>query len=212
MRELWTHSPSVQDAADTPPRSAAPNGPPLWREVLETLLLALIAFAFLRLVVQNYRVEGPSMEPTLQQGQFLVVNKLAYRLGPLQRGDIIVFHYPSNPKRSLIKRVVGLPGDRLQVVRGQVWVNDQLLDEPYIYEAGRDTLALTVIESDRVFVLGDNRNNSSDSRRWGALPVGDITGKAVFCYWPPQYWGVVEHQRPVEGATSRASSLGLEPG
>lgn len=212
MSEARLNPSAVQDQAGAQLRSDAKQGPPLWREVLETLLLALVAFAFLRLVVQNYRVEGPSMEPTLHGGQFLVVNKLAYRFGPLQRGDIIVFRDPSNPKRSLIKRVAGLPGDRLQVVRGQVWVNDQLLDEPYVYEAGRDTLPNTVIESDRVFVLGDNRNNSSDSRRWGALPVDDITGKAVFCYWPPQCWGVVEHERPVEGAPSRALRLELEPG
>jgi signal peptidase I len=172
----------------------------------------LIAFALLRLVVKNYRVEGPSMEPSLHQGQFLVVNKLAYRLGPLQRGDIIVLRDPNDPERSLIKRVVGLPGDRLQIVRGQVWINDLPLEEPYVYEPGRYSLMATAIEPDRVFVLGDNRNNSSDSRRWGALPVSDITGKAVFCYWPPQYWGTLEHERPVEGGTSEAPNWDLEPG
>jgi signal peptidase I len=211
VSDPWANSSPVQDPPNSPPRSDARKGAPLWREAFETLLFALIVFVLLRLVVQNYRVEGPSMEPTLHHGQFLVVNKLAYRLGPLQRGDIIVFRYPSNRKRSFIKRVIGLPGDRLQIVRGQVWVNDQLFDEPYVYAPGRDTLAPTVVEPDRIFVMGDNRNNSSDSRRWGSLAVRDITGKAVLCYWPPQDWGIVEHERPVAGAISGAPSSEVEP-
>jgi signal peptidase I len=190
-------------AENQPDVSPAPGRtkrrPPVWREIAETLLLALVAFALLRVVVQNYRVEGPSMEPTLHQGQFLLVNKLAYRFGSLQRGDIIVFRYPHDPSRSFIKRVIGLPGDRLEIVGGELRIDGSPLVETYIDEQGRHSYPPTTIEADQVFVLGDNRNNSSDSRRWGTVPVSHVTGKALLCYWPPLYWGIVRHERPVEG-------------
>jgi signal peptidase I len=180
----------------TVPSGRASRGLHFLREILETLLFALIAFAIVHLVVQNYRIEGPSMKPNLHEGQFLVVNKLAYRLGEVQRGDIVVFHYPNPPQRDLIKRVVGLPGDRLEIVRGQVRINGQPLDEPYVLEQGGYSHPATVIEPDHVFVMGDNRNNSNDSRRWGSLPIGGIVGKPVLCYWPPEYWGLIYHERP----------------
>lgn len=168
----------------------------LVREALETLLLAVVAFALIRLAVQNYRIEGPSMEPNLHQGQFLLVNRLAYRLEQPERGDIVVFRHPGSRRRDLIKRVVGLPNEQLEIVRGQVWINGKRLDEPYIPEPGSYSHPPTAIGPDQVFVMGDNRNNSSDSRRWGSLPLSNIIGKAVFCYWPPQLWGPVQHQRP----------------
>jgi signal peptidase I len=197
LRGIYPTLRTVGDEPDTGPSGGAGGGLQFLREILETLLLALIAFAIVHLVVQNYRIEGPSMEPNLHEGQFLVVSKLDYRLGQVQRGDIVVFHYPNAPKRDLIKRVVGLPGDRLEIVRGQVWINGQPLDEPYVLEQGSYSQPPTVIEPDRVFVMGDNRNNSNDSRRWGSLPIGSIVGRAVFCYWPPQYLGLVHHERPV---------------
>jgi signal peptidase I len=187
-----------QPDASPPPRQVK-RRPPLWREIAETLLLALVAFALLRLVVQNYRVEGSSMEPTLHQGQFLVVNKLAYHLGSLQRGDIVVFRYPHDPNRSFIKRVIGLPGDQLEIVDGELRIDGSPLVEPYIDQQSLYPYPPTTIEADQVFVLGDNRNNSSDSRRWGGLPVSHIIGKALFCYWPPPHWGIVRHERPAEG-------------
>jgi len=192
-----TFSPS---GAAERPRSVAEGAGHRWqwlRGIFETLLLALVAFALLRLVVQNYRVEGPSMEPSLHEGQFVVVNKLAYRLGEMQRGDVIVFHYPIASPRDLIKRVIGLPGDQLEIVRGQVWINGQAVVEPYVQEPGTYVQPLTVIEPGFVFVMGDNRYNSSDSRRWGSLPVECIIGKAIVCYWPPGEWGLVPHQQPV---------------
>jgi len=201
LSRLYPHPSTVQEPG-TASSSKPSRGMQLLREILETLLLALVAFAIIHLVIQNYRIEGPSMEPNLHQGQFLVVNKLAYRLGGVQRGDIVVFHYPNAPRRDLIKRVIGLPGDRLEIVRGQVWINGQPLDEPYVLEPGGYSYPPTVIEPDHVFVMGDNRNNSNDSRRWGSLPIRSIVGKVVLCYWPPRYWGLVPHERPGEKPTS----------
>ena len=192
-----------EDGPAPPPSKGSGKALQFLREALETLLLALIAFSLVRLVVQNYRIEGPSMEPNLHQGQFLVVNRLAYRLGAIQRGDIVVFHYPNAPRRDLIKRVVGLPGDELEIQRGHVWINGQALDEPYVVEPGAYSHPRTTIEPDHVFVLGDNRNNSNDSRRWGSLPIHSLVGKAVFCYWPPTNFGPVQHTRP---ATAQASA------
>ncbi len=166
------------------------------REALETLLLAVVAFALIRLAVQNYRIEGPSMEPNLHQGQFLLVNRLAYRLEEPERGDIVVFRRPGSRRRDLIKRVVGLPNEQLEIVRGQVWINGKRLDEPYIPDPGSYSHPRTAIGPDHVFVMGDNRNNSSDSRRWGSVPLSNIIGKAVLCYWPPQLWGLAQHERP----------------
>jgi len=176
---------------------AEPCSPPRWREVVETLLWALTAFALLRQVVQNYRVEGPSMQPTLRQGQYLVANRLAYRLGTVQRGDIVVFEHPRDASRALVKRVVALPEEELEIIRGQVHINGRALLEPYVARAGHDSFRTTRIGTDHVFVLGDNRSNSGDSRSWGSLPVRRIIGKAVFCYWPLGDWGVVGHALPV---------------
>jgi signal peptidase I len=158
------------------------------------LFLALIVFALLRLVVQNYRIEGPSMQPNLQEGQFLIVNRLAYRTGEIQRGDIVVFEYPAAPQRDLIKRVIGLPGQQLEIVRGQVWINGQPIEEPYVSEPGIYSQTAMTIPADHIFVMGDNRNNSNDSRRWGSLPTQSIVGKAIFCYWPPSRWGPVANR------------------
>lgn len=162
-------------------------------DVLETVLLSLILFLGINAVSARIRVDGFSMEPTLHSGEFVIVNKLAYRFGEPSRGDVVVFHFPRNPEQEYIKRVVALPGDRLRVDEGQVYLNDELLDEPYIK-------APPVYEDDwmvpegEVFVLGDNRNNSSDSHNWGGVPLDFLVGKAVFVYWPPTEWGLIEQQ------------------
>jgi len=198
LKEIWQEPPVVEDEPVTPPSDKAGRRPRLWREVLETLLCALVAFAVVRTLVQNFRIEGCSMEPNLHEQQFLLINKMACRLGQVQRGAIVVFHYPHNPKRDLIKRVVGLPGDHLEIVSGQVLIDGHVLDEPYILERAHYSHPATVIEPGHVFVLGDNRNNSSDSHTWGSLPMQNIIGKAVLCYWPPRYWGFVRHGQPAD--------------
>jgi signal peptidase I len=165
------------------------------REFAETIILTLLIYFLVRtFLFENYRVLGHSMDSTLENDQFLVVNKLGYRLGEPERGDIIVFRDPRSDERKLIKRVIGLPGDVLQVQDGQVFINGQRLDEPYVENPGRYSQEATPIPEGMYFVLGDNRNNSSDSHNWGTLARDRVVGKAWISYWPPRLWGVIPHE------------------
>jgi len=152
-------------------------------ETLQTILIALVLYLLIDSVVARVRVENISMEPTLVQGEFVLVNKLAYRFGDIRRGDVVVFHYPINPEEDYIKRVIALPGDKIEVHHGQVFVNDQGLEEPYLVTPTLYT-GEWIVEDSAVFVLGDNRNKSSDSHDWGPVPIENIVGKATFIYWP----------------------------
>lgn len=160
-------------------------------DVLETLVLSLVLFLAINAISARIRVDGYSMEPTLHTGEFVIVNRIAYTLGEAERGDIIVFHYPRNPEQEYIKRVIGLPGDEISVRNGLVYVNGVPLDETYI-KAPPAYQGSWTVPAESVFVLGDNRNNSSDSHNWGEVPLDKIIGKAVFVYWPPTEWGVIE--------------------
>ncbi|GAB4513372.1 MAG: signal peptidase I [Anaerolineae bacterium] len=166
------------------------------RELIETIVLTLVFFSLIRSVVQNYRIEGISMEPNFHEGQFLVINKLAYRLGTPSRGDVIVFRYPYDPDRDFIKRVIGLPGDVVEVRQGQVWINGELLEEPYPLHLGLYSAPPVRVAPGHVYVLGDNRNNSNDSHTWGPLSLDLVIGKAVFSYWPLDSWGPVAELQP----------------
>jgi signal peptidase I len=163
-------------------------------DVLETILLAAILFLTINALSARVRVEGFSMVPTLQDGEFVLVNRLAYQMGTHQRGDIIVFHHPSGQKQEdLIKRVIGLPGDRIRAENGSIYVNDVQLKEA---EYTKDPPAYTgewVVPDGQLFVLGDNRNNSSDSHQWGFVQYDDIVGKAVVIYWPINQVKLIEH-------------------
>ena len=161
-------------------------------DLLETLVLAVVLFIGINAVSARVRVDGTSMVPTLQDGEFVLVNKLSYKFSEVSRGDIIVFHFPLNPDEDLIKRVIGLPGDAVKVQDGHVFVNDIMLTETYIADAPNYASEWQV-PSDNFFVLGDNRNNSSDSHSWGLLPREKIVGKAVVIYWPPPFWKVLNH-------------------
>ncbi len=178
------------------------------RELIETVILALLIFLGLQFSVQNFRVEGSSMEPTLVEGQYLLVNKIVYlRFDPrdLQnflpfigsertdtvypfhgpsRGEVIIFHYPLNPSRDFVKRVIGLPGDIVEIDRGVVSVNGVELDEPYVTHPDRRSMSEFVVPENSYFVLGDNRRASNDSRDWGEVPVENIIGRAWVNYWP----------------------------
>jgi signal peptidase I len=165
-------------------------------DVLETLVLSVLLFAAINVISARIRVDGYSMEPNLHSGEFVIVNKLTYKFGSPQIGDVVVFHFPRNPEQEYIKRVIGLPGDQVVISNKQVKISGQVLDEPYIAAAPLYESSWTVTE-DSLFVLGDNRNNSSDSHNWGLVPQSNVVGKAVFIYWPPTEWGLVDHITPV---------------
>ncbi len=176
---------------------AAPEQPSwgvVLREMLETVILALAIFFLLRtVVIQNFRVEGSSMEPNFHDGQFLFINKLAYRLGEAQRGDVIVFRYPNDPSRDFIKRIIGLPGETVEMRSGQILVDNQLIADLAIVNPAGYTFGPVTVGPGEFFVLGDNRPNSSDSHSWGNLPADLVIGKVVLSYWPPSDWGLVRH-------------------
>jgi len=161
------------------------------RELVETLILTLVIFLLIRFAVQNFRIEGYSMEPNFHDGQFLFVNKLVYMLGKPERGDVIVFVPPTSASRDYIKRVIGLPGDKVEIINGTVYINDQVLNEAYPLNPATYSMPPLIVPPDEYFVLGDNRNFSSDSHSWGTVPASKIIGRAWISYWPPQLIGFV---------------------
>ncbi|HEV2644950.1 MAG TPA: signal peptidase I [Acidobacteriaceae bacterium] len=154
--------------------------------------IAITAFIFLFLY-QPVRVEGPSMQPGLQDDDRLFINKIAYRMGEIHRGDVVVFQYPRDHTKSYIKRVIALPGDRLRIEDGTVYVNGSQLMEPYVPNRYSDdrSEAEIILPTHEYFVMGDHRSISSDSREFGPVDRGLIYGKAVFVYWPLEQVGVV---------------------
>lgn len=162
-------------------------------EIIETIVLALVLFLAINFLTARIRVDGSSMEPNFHDGDYVIVNRMAYRLGDIQRGDVIVFPYPLNEEEDYIKRVIGLPGDHVAVYGGVVYVNGVALFETYIMEKPDTDSAEVVVPDGYVFVMGDNRNASSDSRSWGPLKIEKIIGKAVFRYWPFPTMGLVDH-------------------
>lgn len=161
-------------------------------DVVEVILISVIMLALINIISTRIRVNGTSMNPTFMDGQYVLVNKLAYKWSPQTRGDIIVFYFPLNPSEEYIKRLIGRPGDVVSIKRGQVYVNDILLVEDYIAAPPRYEGVWKVPE-DSFFVLGDNRNNSSDSHDWGMVPTNHIIGKAILVYWPLQKISWVTH-------------------
>ena len=165
-------------------------------DLLETIVLAVVLFFAINAVSARVRVDGFSMVPSLQDGEYVLVNKLAFRNKLPDRGDIIVFASPQSPDLDLIKRVIGLPGDTIKILGGMVQVNGQTLDEPYIAAAPIYNGEWSVPEGN-LFVLGDNRNDSSDSHAWGLLPVENVVGKAILIYWPIPEWNLIQHVETV---------------
>ncbi|MCC7364239.1 MAG: signal peptidase I [Dehalococcoidia bacterium] len=193
----------------------------LVREIVETVLLAVLVFLCVRASFQNFKVDGTSMYPTLDDGQFLIVNKLVYaevdtgKLGDFlpfigagegskhifhgpERGDIVVLKDPRNPDTDLIKRVIGLPGDTIEIRAGRVYINDFLLEEPYIKQEWHGNMAKIRIAEGEFFVMGDNRENSLDSRSSMVGLIGEelIIGKAMFSYWPTSHLGLAPNGSP----------------
>jgi signal peptidase I len=165
-------------------------------DLLETIVLAVVLFFAINAVSARVRVDGFSMVPTLQDGEYVLVNRLAYRNSLPERGDIIVFSSPQTTDLDLIKRVIGLPGDTVEISGGAVRVNGQVLEEPYIAAAPVYNGEWEVPDG-KLFVLGDNRNDSSDSHAWGLLPLENVIGKAILIYWPIPDWNLINHVESV---------------
>jgi signal peptidase I len=165
-------------------------------DILETIILAVVLYFGINALSARVRVDGFSMIPTLQNGEYILVNKLAYQIGQPNRGDIIVFRLPGDESQDLIKRVIGLPGDTVRVSDGIVTINGEKLEEPYIAQNPVYFGEWTVPEGN-LFVLGDNRNDSRDSHQWGLLPLDNVIGKSVLIYWPPPEWKIINHTNEV---------------
>ena len=163
------------------------------RDLLFSVVLAIIVILFL---YQPVKVEGTSMMPTLDDQERIFINKFVYRFHfeRIDRGDTVVFWFPHDPTKSYIKRVIGVPGDRIEVRDGTVIVNGQPLEEDYVPSEYRDQSEMpsTTIGPDEYFVLGDHRSSSNDSRTWGMVPRRYIYGKAVFIYWPLEKMGLLK--------------------
>jgi len=160
------------------------------RDILGTAVLAVVIFLLLQATVQVSVINGHSMEPDLHNGQRLIVNKAAYFFDQPERGDIIIFHPPDNPRVEYIKRIIGKPGDVVEIKKGVVYINGETLPETYVKEPPHYTLSQTEIPATNYFVLGDNRNNSNDSHNGWTVPRENIIGKAWLSIWPPPEWGL----------------------
>jgi len=189
--EAVAPGPSAFHTNSLHPTKQATRGRGILREIIETLVLTALIFVGVRVLVQNYKVEGFSMEPTLQNGQYVIVNKIGLHFAALHRGDIIVFHYPLDPSESFVKRVIGLPGDTVAVQNRHLVLDGKVINEPYINGLMAANYPQVTVPAGDYFVMGDNRNNSSDSRAWGPLPANEVIGRAWISYWPPQDWGFV---------------------
>ena len=190
------------------------------RELIETALLSVAVFLVLHLSVQNFRVEGSSMVPTLTEGQYIIANKIIYSsvatdsivrflpfvqpsgeggslytFHPPEHGEIIIFNFPSDQSRDLVKRVIGVPGDTIEIQSGQVIRNGKPIEEPYVVNKDRRTYDPVEVPENSYYVLGDNRRSSSDSRDWGFLSDKHVVGRAWIGYWPMDKIGVLQALR-----------------
>lgn len=186
---------NVEPAAAPPAEGVARakgNGTRLW--VRDLLFSVLASFLIITFVYQPVKVEGTSMQPELMDHDRLFINKFAYHFESISRGDVVVFHYPRDPQKSYIKRVIALPGDTLWIDEGRVYVNGKRVPEPYVPAQYRDTRSLPemVVPANEFFVMGDHRSISDDSRDFGPVARHFIYGKAAFVYWPADNMGVVK--------------------
>lgn len=156
-----------------------------------SIVIAVALAMFIRtFIVELYMVDGPSMNPTLQHAQRLVVNKFVYRFREPERGEILIFKFPKDQTRDFIKRVIAVPGDTIEIKAGKVFVNGELQNEPFILSKTRGDYPLSTVPEGTMFVMGDNRNNSEDSRfpDVGFVPFELIQGKAMLVFWPLDEW------------------------
>ena len=188
------------------------------KEMIETVLLALLLFVLMEFSIQNFKVEGSSMRPTLAQDEYLLVNKVIYsRVGmdqvaafvpfvhaprngpelslfvfnPPEYGEVVIFHFPGDPTRDFVKRVVGVPGDTIEIRQGDVYRNGQYVEEPFVTNPSSRSYAPVFVDEGHYYVLGDNRRSSNDSRDWGLVPEQNLIGRAWMRYWPPHSFGAI---------------------
>jgi signal peptidase I len=165
-----------------------------WKEIFKLLIIALVIIIPFRLyIAQPFIVDGASMDPAFDTGQYLIVDELTYHFRTPERGSVLIFKYPKDPSKYFIKRVIGLPGETIIISDGTVSIkssadqNGVVLDEPYVKFTKKDNL-ITTLGSDEYFVMGDNRFGSADSRLWGPLKEEDIIGRPIIRVWPPNFW------------------------
>ncbi len=235
-RQEAVAGPEPADAADAAEgEESRGKKAPFLRELVETILLTLVIFVAVRTLVVNYRVDGQSMEPSLHNGQYLLVNKavyfhldrtrlrnllpgpdrpgrdVVYPFHPPRRGEIVIFDPPvaAHSDQPYVKRVIGLPGETIAIREGRVYVDGQPLDEPYIADLTRGGYfpyngnAEFTVPPGSVYVLGDNRNNSMDSRRFNEVPLDRVIGKAIVSYWPLDAIGPLPHERYANAGEGR---------
>lgn len=176
---------------ESPRQNATVTHLRLW--VRDVLISVAASFMIITFLYQPVRVEGTSMQPQLRDQDRLFINKFVYRFEKISRGDVVVFHYPRDPEKSYIKRVIALPGDSLRIDAGRVYVNGERIAEDYVPRGYRDSRSMPeiVIPANQYFVMGDHRSISSDSRDFGPVTRDLIYGKAAFVYWPADDLGVV---------------------
>lgn len=182
----------AESAVDAPAEAAVFREFRSWlRDIFFAAVTAILIVVF---VVQPVKVEGTSMQPHLADQERIFVNKFVYHFSEISRGDIVVFWFPKDPTKSFIKRVIGLPEERVEIRRGEVFINGSRLVEPYVRPAYFDysSVGPLIVPGGRYFVLGDHRNSSNDSRNWGFVPKENVFGKAVFRYWPVTKLGVID--------------------
>lgn len=178
----------------------------IFRDIIAPILLGLAVFALFHATVGSFKVYGTSMLPTIEEGEYIMVSKAAYFFGEPQRGDIIVFDSPQDPKSDLIKRIIAVPGDTVEIRDDKVSVNGTPLAEPYTLEPPHYLMMPEEIPPGHYFVLGDNRNNSSDSHRGWTAPRQNIVGKAWITYWPPYRWRLIPGYKVNVGTQTADSS------
>ena len=188
------------------------------KEMIETILLALLLFVLMEFSVQNFKVEGSSMKPTLAQDQYLLVNKVIYSRVDLDEvaafvpfvhasqngaersmfvfhspgyGEVVIFHFPGDPTRDFVKRVVGVPGDTIEIRQGDVYRNGRYVEEPFVTSPSSRSYDPVFVDEGHYYVLGDNRRSSNDSRDWGLVPEENLIGRAWMRYWPPDSLGTI---------------------
>jgi signal peptidase I len=161
------------------------------RELIETIAFTLLIFLVIRFAAQSFRVDGESMEPGLHTDEYVLVDKVTYLFHAPERGDVVVFHYPLDTQRDFIKRIIGVPGDIVSTTSSSVIVDGQSLHEPYISLAHNFGVSKWKLGPNQFFVMGDNRDNSLDSRSWGPLDRSYFVGKVMVVYWPINNWELI---------------------